>query len=276
MSNGELSNEEIQIVMNDARNPIYDNQNFLFCYGDNLTHLSIIRKSTKGLILIEGNQATGFTHIHNRHELYSNFHYWNDEGKLDNPSKFSIYSVPIDSYPSIADDLYCLENLCCEKNKHKDKFDLYIGQSETVENKSVKYRLLLYKDTKIIHTLFPDNGDKSKPKKVSHFNYVKGNILISIPLIEEDVVNFEIPYLNLELIERYRFIIRRNYSEHNERIYLQVNSSSGIPFIVHLKGERPILERIKNEVLANFLEYNDLLTFQKIIMEYENNRISIV
>lgn len=130
---------------------------------------------TNGIIIIKGDEYTGFEHINNRHNYWINEPNWVD-GKLDNPSKFNRKSLPIVDYSNISDMLYSENNLNLEKNKKPELFDLYIGEIDDEVNGKMKYRMLLYKDTKILHTLFPEKKDNNRLKK-NIINYHKGNTI---------------------------------------------------------------------------------------------------
>ena len=74
-----------------------------------------------GLILIHGDEDTGFEHIRLRHEIYSPKTYWkvgeNDSLKLDYPSKFSPKSIPIFDYVLLADAMCRVDFINIEGNK---------------------------------------------------------------------------------------------------------------------------------------------------------------
>lgn len=223
----------------------------VICFFTKNNPLEIIKVSPKGLIFIEGNDETGFKHISERHNYYSDRIDWIDfkdnnsktiektgtHGgtikNLDNPSRFSPNSIPIVDFVKIADDVFCAENYCLEKNKERELFDLYIGHSKSINDK--KYRLITYKDTKIVHSLFPDDK-KSKKEKV--VNYSKGKLIgIHIP-DAGPVTSIELPYYDYRNIERYKIIIRRNHDSGHEKIYIQKNLINGQPFLVKIIGER--------------------------------------
>lgn len=167
-----LTTSEIANILQIAKDPIYQIPGVV-CFTSKNNPLGIIKVSPKGLIFIEGNDETGFKHISERHNYYSdridwiNFKDNNNNTRerkgihgeiiknLDNPSRFSPNSIPIIDFVRIADDVFCTENYCLEKNKERELFDLYIGCSKSINDR--KYRLITYKNTKIVHTLFPDD-----------------------------------------------------------------------------------------------------------------------
>jgi hypothetical protein len=281
-----LNSNEIRHVLKNASNPIYSLPGFMGIIGGNKTHLSIIKISNKGLIFIEGNKETGFKHISSRHAFDSYPKDWidykNDKGeiinrtdyrgrevkRLDNPSRFGIELVPIFHYLEIADDVFCLKNLKNQLNKLKDIFDLYQEESDRLANKKLTYRLLLYKNTKIVHTLFPLN-DRSKRKR--KINYSKGKVSLVRHLCDNYFENLEIPYLDQNHIERYKIIIRRNNKTGKELIYLQVNLRNGLPFITYYVDERITKPNLDMDKYFMAFEFNDLPDFERIIKDYETS-----
>ena len=111
-----------------------------------------------------GNEWTGYRHLLERHSLTSRKHYWNDNNKIDNPTKFSLKLAPID-YLTIASEIFKPENFNQEKNKNRNVFDVYIGLVKDKDGTEIEYKLVTYKDSKIIHTFFVNNNKKPFNKK---------------------------------------------------------------------------------------------------------------
>jgi hypothetical protein len=149
-----------------------------------------------GLILTAGNEATGFEHIHSRHDFFSMKPYWrieNGKEHLTNPSRFSFKSVPIFDYIEIADQLYndsCRSDNECKNPQH---FEMYRGLVNYV-NEQHEFDLLLYRNTKIIHGLYPRKSVTER-KKPSKFHFFRGNVDSSYD-VAANVVQITIPYLN--------------------------------------------------------------------------------
>ena len=197
-----LTKEEIEFISLDSKNNMYNDPNLMH---PSFKKTHIMRVSpTKKLILFYGNQDTGFRHIQNRHSSTSFMPFWNLDKKLENPSKFNKMISPIFHYLEIAEQIFKRENIEIEKNYNKELLDLYIGKAiinETEEN----YKLLLYRDTKIIHTLYPKSSKYNIKRKTQLFYKAnvsssfdtKNNIkLIIIPYRNiENIVVFEIRYL---------------------------------------------------------------------------------
>ncbi len=168
-----LTSEEIQEIIDSAKiSEVLRIPNIL-SFGIEKTSIYKISPNN-GIIFIKGDENTGFTHINQRHSFWSENHYWkegNDKIILDDPSKFNRKSLPIIDYVAIADSLYSNENLNIEKNKNPNLFDLYSGFVEGENNGKAKYHMILYKGTRIIHTLYPHNKSNNRKKII---NFRKG------------------------------------------------------------------------------------------------------
>lgn len=192
------------------------------------TEISIITISkNKQLIFIEGNEYSGYRHLSARHGFFSFKNYWTtkdeNEYKLDNPSKFNPHMMPIIDYVKIADSIYCEENKNVTKNNNPESFDKYSGQFIYSENIAEKFHLLTYKDTKIVHTLFPD---KKKHNKKNKSRFGKGIITITFkfPDFFDDLL---VPYENEKGISAYSILYRKSLLEKIERIIIQKHDSIG-------------------------------------------------
>jgi hypothetical protein len=167
-----LSQEEILLIEETvSENPFLRNPN-VSSFGDDRTSIFKVTP-INGLILIVGDQSTGFKHINDRHSFWSQEFYWLEKDNkiiLDDPSKFSRKSIPILDYSEISDRLFENENLNLVKNKRPDFFDMYVGFVEDSLGEKLEYRMLLYKNTKIVHTLFPEKRVHNKKK---HINLIR-------------------------------------------------------------------------------------------------------
>jgi hypothetical protein len=277
-----LNSNEIKSLLQKAQDPVYKLQGVI-CFSSKNHPLDIIKISPKGLIFIEGNDQTGFKHISERHNYYSGRIDWIDfkdsnggiiekRGKhreviknLDNPSRFSPNSIPIFDYVKIADDIFCAENYCLEKNKEKELFDLFIGYSKSINN--VKYRLITYKDSKIVHTLFPDDN---KSKKDKTLNYSKGKLIGVYMPDAGPIISIELPYYDHKRIERFKLIIRRDHDSGHEKIYIQKNLINGQPFLVKFIGERDYLFKGQLTSYLMRLQFADFIDIEKEIKKLDS------
>src|SRR5665647_2416706 len=199
-----LSIEDLRYIEKKTQDPIYKMTGFVsaFSNGNPLTIASI---STKDLIFIYGNEYTGLTHIMARHNYYSNRGDWHFDDKnqiqIDNPSKFSKNSKPLFDYKAISDDIFKPEN---KKESKDDRFEKYSGFSSIMENIEMEYHLIVYKNTKIVHTLFPQKKIFNKRKKI--LNFKRGDLTVTTRPDERFLIA-KYPYLDVNEIIRYIIII---------------------------------------------------------------------
>lgn len=188
-----------------------------------------------GLILVWGNNYTGFTHIQERHDFFSILPYWievkesdrNTSMKLQDQSRFRPDSIPFWDYISIADSLYKPENINVEKNSHIAKFDLYFGEHVNKENRMELYNLLLYKNSKVIHTLYPQSSRNNR-KRVSKFNFARG-VARGVQNYKEAIVEITIPYLNSNKIVQYSLLIKKYLGRKIEESIVIIHDKNGMP-----------------------------------------------
>ncbi len=256
-----------------------NNQNFrdpnLLTIGQNFTDV-VKMSSIKGLIFIHGNNDTGFEHIRIRHEQWVSNPNWIEisdkfgENKisLQNQSLFRKDSIPFYDYCLIVDSIYDKKNLILVNNKRSDKFDLFIGSHTHKDGKVEIYHLLTYKDTRVVHTLFP-KSNKYNPKRTKGFNLVRTNLSSSINLTNL-IQEIKIPYVNQKKIIRYIIIIRRIPELKCEKSYVQINDSEGNPFKTKMIGVLPNenIEILSQKELLYF-ENSDFRPFERKILEIE-------
>lgn len=265
-----LTINEIHEVLTEASNPKYEIQNLLH-FGLSITSILRISKSKK-LILIRGNSYTGFDHIMERHHPTSKKGFWKDEINLENPSKFSVSTIPIYDFLHVAESIF-EENLINDKeNKRPDLFDLYIGQHTDSQNKFADYKLLLYKDTRIIHSLFPIKRTFNKKKVI---NLRQGNTS-SISYDRENINMFFIPYFDEMNIERYKIILRQHLSLATEKWYIQINSNTGEPLATYFVEKRNITSYLQTPFRLTSLDFiENLSSIEKIIGRILKGEIKI-
>lgn len=220
-----LSAAEIHWVENAVNNT--SALKYSYAIGEVSHRLSILKvTSEKGLIFIWGDCDTGFNHLNDRHNYWSEKTYWENKNqiiKLSDPSKFSKESLPIIDYPKISEAIYVEENLNIEKNKHPEIFDVYIGEVEDDTKKLLRYRMVLYKGTKIVHTLFPEQTKHNK-KRVE-INLRRGRAKGKF-YIEQCKIDIEVPYYDNNDIAIYSFQSCRDFNKKLESGLL-INHQSG-------------------------------------------------
>ncbi len=239
------------------------------------TEISILTVSKKNLLIFtEGNEHTGFKHIRKRHSYYSYINYWvlneKDTIRLDNPSKFHPKMMPIIDYVKIAEVIYKEENKNITKNSKPELFDKYSGTYIYDNDHKEMYHLLLYKDTKIVHTMFPQS--KRKNQKV-RTKYGKGTVKVEtkIPEFTHDLI---LPYENEMGVPAYSILIRKYLAELKERTFIQKHNDSGKVIGSVLLGERNITfnERFERGFM-NAMQTSDLLDFESVINKLDKGEI---
>lgn len=229
----------------------------------------------KHLIFVIGNTYTGFNHLNDRHGYFSFQNFWianNGTGfKLDNPSKFHPKMMPIIDYVKIADAIFCPENKNITKNHNPDIFDKYTGEYHFENSFAEKYHLITYKDTKIVHTMFPD---KKKHNRKTRFKYGKGIVSTKLKYTPSNAYNdLLVPYLNKEKITTYSIFIRKFYNEKIERFIIQQHDSEGNPETHYILGERDFenFESFNRETL-NLFQTADLGELEDIMTQIEKSK----
>jgi hypothetical protein len=261
----EIELEEIQTKAKHEFEKYYDA--YVIEGIDNETRIITISKN-KHLIFAEGNEDTGFKHLNNRHSYFSHKNYWKlseeKKYKLDDPSKFRPQMIPIVDYVKIADEIFCDNNKNVTKNNRPDLFDKYTGTYIFSNNEIEKYHLLKYKNTKIMHTFFPDKK-KHNPKTKCKFG--KG-IVTSTLKFPEGFADLLLPYENEAGIVAFSFLIRKYYLEKKERIIIQRHDENGNPIEQYILGERDFeeYEKFEWEDMRD-LQYGDVTDIEKMINE---------
>lgn len=196
-----LTKEEIKEIEDYAlRHPILKQPNVLNLFG--LGYKSIVKISPMhSLIFVIGNNDTGYTHIGRRHDYWSKTTFWidhNDSGRIENriqdPSKFSENILPFLDYVKIADSIYSVDNINIEGNKQPNLFDLFVGNHTFNDGSTEKFKLLLYKGSKVVHTLFPFKNKHNK-KRTEKFNFERGKVSCK-QHFEIPITEITIPYID--------------------------------------------------------------------------------
>lgn len=227
------------------------------------------------LVFVIGNTDTGFKHLNDRHGYFSFKNFWlenNDTGfKLDNPSKFHPKMMPIIDYVKIADAIFSHENKNVTKNHSPHLFDKYTGVHKFEGGFEEKYHLITYKDTKIVHTMFPD---KKKYNRKVRFKYGKGIVSTKLKYTPSEAYNdLLVPYENKDKITIYSILIRKFYNEKVERFIIQQHDLEGNPEIHYILGEREFenFESFSHETL-NLFQTADLGELEDIMAQIEKSK----
>lgn len=267
-----LNAEELHQVTVDSLNPKYKNPQLLnFCRHK--TDISRVSEAND-LILINGNKKTGLVHINNRHNRIYNVPFWNkskdkDNYKLDNPSKFSSSNSTYFDYIKIADELYGQKSSCKSNSTKTKYYDVYEGNVCSKHSGSIPYRLVLYKNTKVIHTLYP-TSNKFTPDRIINFHKSFASLSMNFG---NSISTIEIPYSNHNGTNIYKAIFQFNCVNKTEKLYIQRNLFDGIPFITHYIGVRVIKVEEYSPFIMMQYQYEDLLFVETMIMKIDNQSL---
>jgi hypothetical protein len=249
-----LTPELIQWVAQQAKDPIWQ-MGILASFKKQW--FGILSISPRGLIHIHGNRDTGWAHIISRHSYYSNDLYFG-EGALGNPSRYQSSGIPIYDWREVADDVF-IQGVIDDK-EHPDAalFVKYTGGSARFTRSGDEpkdFILILYRDTKIVHSIFPKKSlQADTPKsKLRDFKRALDYITAEKPFLG-DFLTIRIPYVNKDIIERYVIVVHIDFNSMQALAHLQVNWPNGQPrYSIHtLLGFEVSLN--KSDVEANNIE----------------------
>ena len=257
-----LTNQDIQEIQNEANNELYSIPNIMHFNND---YKSIARVTPQKLILIFGNSETGLIHINKRH-LQSKGYYRITHGKIQNPSLFNIKTIPVIDYTNIADNIYING-----KKTIKEDFVVFKG-----EYNKAKYCLVLYKNSRIIHTLYPteDTYKKSKDKIAQ---LIMGKLKYTHNL-NENIFTAIIPFLNEKEETKFTYYFRINPISKKEEVWLEIYNELQKPYITYFIGSRNISNEIKDfnkylESILSTFEFGNVDKFMKLLGKIEKRGI---
>lgn len=241
-----LTLNEIASVLLEAQSPEWLTPN-LIGLGQRKTSIFSVSTET-GIIMVRGNDSTGMEHITQRHRFGRQV--WRqDKDKLETTSEFR-YGIAPYKYSLIAMSVYKPENLDVGKNTRPGEFDLYIGKHLHLNGDWVTYKLLTYKGTGIVHTLFPNKTDNHRKRLLT---FCQGNTGWKWNL-KSGIHTYTIPYKNKAGHEVFQFIIRGISGYSPERWYVQLNEVADpvYPQTVFL-GEIVLEGTVEHGPLRSFL-----------------------
>jgi hypothetical protein len=196
----------------------------------------VMTVSPLGLIHIEGNADTGWKHIMERHGYFSNSSYFGD-GAVGNPSKFTHNSIPIKDYRDVADEIFHMGQKDTKPHPDGSLFEKYKGRSARhtgAKGIPIEFQLVLYKGTKIVHSLYPTKtiGEKVPKKMLKNFVRDKPKINATTrPCDEFHLIN--IPYINREGVTRYTIIFKLDNKSLMAKGYIQTHALNGCPIFIN-------------------------------------------
>ena len=207
-----LTHEDIENIEKESGyNAVFQHYGLRRLIDSKMNWKEVVTVSDKGLILIKGNCETGYQHIKERHDFWSIKSY-SDGKKFEAQSKFPKYIYPID-FIKIADAIYSLENLVI-KNEHPDadKYEKYKGQYQFDGENFEDVNLILYKNTKIIHSLFPQNKKYNRNKNKTKYPYARGQVKVFTDKFCR-ITEIFVPFLDVNLRKKYGLLIDQTKKE---------------------------------------------------------------
>lgn len=267
-----LSYKETQEVLEEVENPEYSNPKIIHIKK---TRLSIFRYNKEsGLILIYGDEFVGLEHIITRHSLLSRDREWNDNGSLkEEATKFSA-DITQANYMKIAKYIYKEENKNEKDNKNSELFDLYEGYYNISAEEKIKCNLLIYKNTGIIHTLYPIYKNKYKKYNKKRTLQLKQSFCNENLNLETDIHTLSWSYKNQDKIEMFKVIIRKVESSDIEYWHIQKNTLEGVPFYTTLTEIEKPSKQLDFGSLSTYMNYHNKENIEWI--EKEIKKISII
>ena len=240
--NSPLTQEEISEIIIESENPEYKIENYFHFNPKKNSILKVSKHS--GLIFFKGNAETGYDHIMIGHHPLFKVPRWKNSSELDEPSQFPLGGIPILYFLRVSDAIYKIENLNTEKNKNPHLYDLYIGEFTDLMGRRLNYRLLLYKNTKIVHNLF-STSKKYNRKKV--FDLAQG--FCSGKIIDHlGVEEYSIPFYDFFEVKRLNIKIQLKVSTGEENWFAEIFNDKEVLISKQL---------IETRMLTKFYSFHD-------------------
>ncbi|GAB2554569.1 hypothetical protein [Spirosoma areae] len=211
---------EIQAVLEEAKKPDWSNPNLMGIGGRKTSIHRVL--ATIGLIMVNGNESTGLQHIRERHQFGRQV--WReDKDELSITSEIRFGVAPYD-YLTIAESIYKPENHRADLNKRPEEFDFYLGTHVHKNGDLIEYKLLTYKGTGVIHTLFPTKSDNQSKKLLKYRQCATG----WVNDVRRGLHTYTVPYEDKAGSEVFRLVIRGIRGYPVERWYIQINEGNTI------------------------------------------------
>ena len=127
-----------------------------------------------------------------------------------------------------------------EGNNQPNLFDLFVANHSFNDGSTEKFRLLLYKGSKVVHTLFPIKNKNNK-KRIEKFNFERGKVSckkhVDIPITE-----ITIPYIDRTGKTIYALQIIKFRDKNLEKCIVLIFDDNNEPVRYVPIGERQIID----------------------------------
>lgn len=175
-------------------------------------------------------------------------------------------SIPIEDYTRIADEIYTLDN---RKPSNNEKvFEKYSGVSNYAGEEAMTFHLLVYKETKIVHTLFPHSKKLNRIKR-NVLDYKKGKLTVNHKIFY-DILIATLPYYNPEFTIRYVIIIKLDNNTGCRQIWIETTTMHGNPMYCEKVQETFNNPPMDGEKFFKGLEFADFSNMEKWIKQFDN------
>jgi hypothetical protein len=242
-----LTVDELGLILVDSHDPKYRITNLLHL-GERITNIKRISQKT-GLILVHGNSDTGYEHMLVRHHPMTK-----GIQKLDNPSQYSLDTIPIFDLLHIADSVFKSENkITDQRNKRPNTFDLFIGPHTDRKGNTIDYKLLLYRDTLVVHNLVPNKRTFTKKKIV---DLVQG-FCSCTSYVGNGLEIYRVPYYDSSRVQRAVVVIRLRTNTGEEHWDIQINGKDGVPILTRFIETRYVTSYLPCPSRCTSLEYHE-------------------
>lgn len=274
-----LTAKEIAGILIDATDPVLSDPRII---PIGLHRTSVVRVAKpSGLIFFKGDEHTGLEHISLRHSYHSLKRTFQEQVslngdrtmRLDDPSRFRPGLIPIVDYVNIGNNIFTHGNRDEQGNHRPDLFEKYTGSFLFNDGKAEKHTLILYKNTKIVHTLFPQRDKNNRPR-LSNFLLQRGRVSAEWKL-RSSVVEIKIPYLNKDNITKYTIIFFFNGTAKKQGAVLWAHDEKGNYYQSLLLAEVNLEGDIKDKYYDGpmQLQYADLRKFEQVMKDTEGGLI---
>jgi hypothetical protein len=252
-----LTTEEIKKINSDASTSLLNIPGVFGKFTKKKTDILSLSPINR-LIFIQGDSFTGITHINLRHRYYTNSFSKTKDNRFAPTSKFEKESGKLFDYHKISDKLYSSHNTDLD-NYRPDIFEIYKSKVDDIE-----YKMILYKDTKIIHTIFPIQRKKDFKK------FEKGDIITQ--QIDFRTYIGVIPYFDSSHVIKYGIGIKCNTFEENEEWFIFIYEN-GKPVnqinigMLEIKYQYDIGTRFQQ------INFEDVTKYEEVIDKIEKGEI---
>jgi hypothetical protein len=273
-----LTQEQLAAIAADAGDADLKNPHYFHLRGFDIA--AIRRVSAKNeLVLVQGNEHTGLEHITARHGFFSLKRTWQRDadggaaGRLDDPSRFRPATFPEFDYLTIADQVYSHGTRDILGNYRQDVFDKYIGEYTFSDGKTEPHVLLLYKGTKVIHTLFPKKSTHNR-KSPRSFSFIRGHASTSWNVMR-CLVTVTLPYYGPENRLAYALVFEFDSHLKTQEILLWAYNDQGVrtQFMLLSSCSHPSLSNGRPMDFEVGLQYADLRQYEQAIKDTESGKI---